>query len=111
MNLDAKQSTLVKGTTILMTRSKQHTDKYKSNSNKTKEGSFIHRHLKEKHPGKEPNMKLQVEKTFRDNLSRQITESVYIYRTEQQTEYELMNTKSEWNAPTLYTVRREIGHG
>ena len=46
-----------------------------------------------------------------DNLTRQITESVYIFRTEQQKEFELMNTKSEWNAPTLYTVRREIGHG
>ena len=95
----------------LMTRSKQHMDTYKSNSMKTKEGSFIYKHLTEKHPGKEPNMKLQVEKTFHDNLSRQITESVYIFRTEQQTDYELMNTKSEWNAPTLYTVRREIGHG
>ena len=71
----------------------------------------MYRHLAEKHPGKEPNMKIQVEKTFHDNLTRQITESVYIFRTEQQTDFELMNTKSEWNAPTLYTVRREIGHG
>ena len=42
-----------------------------------------------------------------DNLTRQITESVYIFRTEQQTEYELMNTKSEWNAPTLYVYSKE----
>ena len=56
-----------------MTRSKQHMDTFKSNSMKTKEGSFMYRHLAEKHPGKEPNMKIQVEKTFHDNLTRQIT--------------------------------------
>ena len=39
-----------------------------------------------------------------DNLTRQITESFYIFKTEQQTDFELINAKSEWNAPTLYTV-------
>ena len=67
--------------------------------------------LLEHHNGREPNMKLKVEKTFQDNLTRQITESVHIFRTEQQTEFKLMNTKSEWHAPSLYNVRREIGHG
>ena len=47
---------------------------------------------------------MQVEKTFHDNLTRQITESFYIFKTEQQTDFELINAKSEWNAPTLYTV-------
>ena len=50
-------------------------------------------------------------KTFRDSLTRQITESVHIYRTEQQTKYQLMNSKTEWHAPSLYTVRRQISHG
>ena len=49
-------------------------------------------------------MKMEVLKTFRDNLTRQITESVHIFRTEQQTEYQLMNSKAEWHAPSLYTV-------
>ena len=31
-------------------------------------------------------MKMKVEKTFHDNLTRQITESVHIFRTEQLTE-------------------------
>ena len=65
----------------------------------------------EHHRGKEPNMKMKVEKTFHDNLTRQITESVHIFRTEQQTNFKLMNSKAEWHAPSLYTVRRQIGHG
>ena len=94
-----------------MTRSKEHKDKYKSNSFKNREGSFIYKHQMEKHGGKEPNMKLKVEKTFRDNLTRQISESVHIFRTEEQSNFQLMNSKAEWNAPSLYTVRRQIGHG
>ena len=94
-----------------MTRSTEHKSKFNSKDQKVKDGSFIYKHQVEKHDGNEPNMKMKVEKTFRDNLTRQITESVYIYRTEEQTEYELMNTKSEWHAPSLYTVRRTIGHG
>ena len=94
-----------------MTRSTEHKSKFNSKDQKVKDGSFIYKHQVEKHDGNEPNMKMKVEKTFRDNLTRQITESVYIYRTEEQTEYELMNTKSEWHAPSFYTVRRTIGHG
>ena len=56
-------------------------------------------------------MKMEVLKTFRDNLTRQITESVHIFRTEQQTEYQLMNSKADWHAPSLYTVRKQISHG
>ena len=91
-----------------MTKSAQHKDKFHSRS---KDESFIHKHQVSKHGGQPPNMKMKVLKTFRDNLTRQITESVYIFSTEQQTEFELMNSKSEWHAPSLYTVRREIGHG
>ena len=93
------------------TRSGQHEEKYKAKKKETREGSFIYKHQKEKHGGKEPNMKMEVLKTFRDNLTRQITESVYIFRTEQQTEYQLMNSKAEWHAPSLYTVRKQISHG
>ena len=94
-----------------LTRSKQHTSKYNSKDPKVRDGSFIYKHQIEHHNGREPNMKLKVEKTFQDNLTRQITESVHIFRTEQQTKFKLMNTKSEWHAPSLYNVRREIGHG
>ena len=56
-------------------------------------------------------MKMKVEKTFHDNLTRQITESVHIFRTEQLTEYALMNSKAEWHGPSLPTVRKQLGHG
>ena len=93
------------------TRSNQHKEKYNAKKKETREGSFIFKHQQEQHGGKEQNMKMEVLKTFRDNLTRQITESVHIYRTEQQTKYQLMNSKTEWHAPSLYTVRRQISHG
>ena len=71
----------------------------------------MYKHQMEHHGGIKPNMKMKVDKTFHDNLTRQITESVHIFRTEQQTEYNIMNSKSEWHAPSLPTIRREIGHG
>ena len=66
------------------TSTKQHLDKYNSNSKSLKEGSFIFKHQAEMHRGDKPNMKMKVERTFHDNLTRQISESVYIFRTEQQ---------------------------
>ena len=69
-----------------MTRSKEHLDKSTSKKLETREGSFLYKHQQEKHGGKAPNMKMKVEKTFHDNLTRQITESVHIFRTEQLTE-------------------------
>ena len=93
------------------TRSGQHTAKYNSKKEDIREGSFMYKHQMEHHGGKKPNMKMKVEKTFHDNLTRQITESVHIFRTEQQTENNITNSKSEWHAPSLPTVRRKIGHG
>ena len=66
-----------------------------------KEGSFIFKHQAEMHRGVKPNMKMKVERTFHDNLTRQISESVYIFRSEQQTSYKLINSKAEWHAPYL----------
>ena len=94
-----------------MTRSKEHLDKSTSKKLETRAGSFPYKHQQEKHGGKAPNMKMKVEKTFHDNLTRQITESVHIFRTEQLTEYALMNSKAEWHGPSLPTVRKQLGHG
>ena len=93
------------------TRSNEHKTKFNAKKLETREGSFIYKHQIEKHSGNQPNMKMQVLKTFHDNLTRQITESVHIFRTEQQTQFSLMNSKAEWHAPSLYTVRRQISHG
>ena len=93
------------------TRSKQHLSSYNSKTISGKESSFIFKHQAEHHNGQPPNMKMSVIKSFKDPLSRQITESVHIFRTEQETDFNLMNTKAEWHQPSLYTVRNEIGHG
>ena len=52
------------------TRAKQHLEKYNSKSKAANEGSFIYKHQAEKHRGNKPNMKMKVEKTFHDNLTR-----------------------------------------
>ena len=78
-----------------MTRSGEHEIKLKSKSKSVRESSFLFKHQYEKHGGSEPNMKMKVEKTFHDNLTRQISESVHIFRTEQQTDFKLMNSKTE----------------
>ena len=52
-------------------------------------------------------------KTFKDALLRQISESVYIFKSQEQGNV-LMNSKSEWRQPSMIemrenVVRREVG--
>ena len=91
----------------LYTRSKEHMDDYKKGRDK----SVMLRHQVDVHDGQEARMKVSMINSFKDSLSRQISESVYIFRTEQKGEKKLINGKSEWHQPSLYTVRKEIGHG
>ena len=91
----------------LYTRSKEHMDDY----NKRRDKSVIFRHQIDIHDGQDARMKVSMMKSFKDSLSRQISESVCIFRTEQKGEKKLINGKSEWHQPSLYTVRKEIGHG
>ena len=79
--------------------------------NKRRDKSVILRHQIDVHDGQDARMKVSMINSFKDSLSRQISESVYIFRTEQKGEKKLINGKSEWHQPSLYTVRKEIGHG
>ena len=78
---------------------------------KGRDKSVILRHQNDVHDGQDARMKVSMINSFKDSLSRQISESVYIFRTEQKGEKKLINGKSEWHQPSLYTVRKEIGHG
>ena len=84
----------------LYTRDLEHRD----NKNKN---SWMHSHQQEKHEGAEPDFKMKVERIYKDPLSRQASEAVFIRRTNGN----VLNSKIEFNQPQLYNVRREIMNG
>ena len=88
----------------LYTRAKEHVDKCEG---RNKEDSFMWTHQEEKHNGAEPDFKASVTHSFRDCLSRQVSEAVYIRRSEKT----VLNSKSEWHQPALFRVQSEILRG
>ena len=66
--------------------------------------SFMFKHQYEKHNGADENFLASVKSSFRDCLTRQISEGVHIRRCES----EVLNTKSEWHQPALWRVRSEL---
>ena len=63
----------------LYTRGREHIDKYRST--KRNKDSFIKKHQDEKHGGCEAMFRAKVTGTFRDCLSRQVSEGVHMRRT------------------------------
>ena len=47
-------------------------------------------------------------KSFKDPLSRQISEGVYIFKTQDNENIKLLNSKSEWRQPSLIEMRQDI---
>ena len=84
----------------LFTRGKEHMSKYVNQ----KEDSFILRHQEERHASNPATFDAEVTASFRDCLSRQVSEGVHIRRSKVNT----MNSKSEWHQPALWRVRSEI---
>ena len=64
-------------------------------------------HQVEKHNDEPANFKVKVLQSFRDPLSRQAAESVYISRTGG----EILNSKSEFFQPPIVRIRKEITQG
>ena len=87
----------------LYSRGKEHVTKLQ----KRDEASFMHRHQVEKHGGGPAKFKMQVVKSCRDPLTRQVTEAVMIKNHRG----ELLNTKSEFHQPPLVRIRSEIVRG
>ena len=83
----------------LYTRMKEHIQ------NKT-ESSFMKRHINEVHQGEEVDFEARVTKTNKDCLSRQVREGIHIQNYG--SKYNIMNTKSEWNQPSVYRIQNEI---
>ena len=71
------------------------------------QNSFMYRHLMEKHDGEPVQFQMKVVKTFKDPLSRQVTEAVLIKNHRG----ELLNSRSEFHQPPLVRIRSEIIRG
>ena len=87
----------------MYSRGKEHVGKLQ----KRDEASFMHRHQVEKHGSGPAEFKMQVVKSCRDPLTRQVTEAVMIKNHRG----ELLNTKSEFHQPPLVRIRSEIVRG
>ena len=63
---------------------------------------FIKQHQDEHHYGMEADFGAKVTGSFRDALSRQVSEGVFIRRGGKS----ILNNKSEWHQPALWRVHR-----
>ena len=87
----------------LYTRGKEHKNKYRNR----KQDSVILEHQTEKHEGGVANFHAKVVRSFRDCLTRQVSEGVSIRRC---TDH-VLNNKSEWHQPSLWQVQSELHRG
>ena len=84
----------------LFTRAGEHYKNYRAG----KRDNFIYKHQGEVHDGAEANFNAKVTNTFSDCMTRQVSEAVHIRRCEKT----VLNSKSEWHQPALFSVRSEI---
>ena len=75
---------------------------------KPQSSSFLHEHQKEDHNGAPPEFKLQSKRYYgRDRLACQVAEGVSIKMRTGKT----LNSKSDWDAPSLITLERNVRMG
>ena len=84
----------------LYTRGGEHLKKY----NRRDPNSFIKKHQDEYHNGEPPDFKMKVVKSFKDPLSRQVSEAIHIKNHKGI----LLNSKSEFFQPPLVRIRQEV---
>ena len=85
------------------TRAKEHLEK----AEKDALNSFISNHQSEHHNGDMPDFKVKVLKSFKDPLSRQVYEGIYIRRQDTAS----LNTKQDYYQASSYRMNREVNHG
>ena len=86
----------------LFTRTKEHMEKYRSE--RRNPDSFIKQHQVERHQDVPAEFSAKVTGSFKDCLSRQVSEAVQIRRSNGP----VLNSKSEWHQPPLWQVQSEI---
>ena len=84
----------------LYTRGREHA---KNNEKKYIE-SFMNSHQNEQHAGVAADFHAEVVSSYRDCLSRQVSEGVHIRRSKEK----VLNSKAEWHQPALWRVRNEL---
>ena len=87
----------------LFTRALEHTANYRNR----KRNSFMNKHQTNKHNNEEANFKAKVTGSFKDCLTRQVSEGVSIRRCN----VEVLNMKTEWHQPPLWRVQSELYSG
>ena len=87
----------------IYTRIKEHQASYINRNEK----SFMMKHQQREHQGVAGVFKAKVTDSFRDCLSRQVSEGVTIRRCD----VAVMNGKSEWHQPALWRVQSELING
>jgi hypothetical protein len=84
----------------LYTRGREHMANFGARNRE----SFIRNHQTDKHHGMDADFSATVMESFRDSLSRQVSEGVHIRRSPDT----VLNSKSEWHQPALWRVRSEV---
>ena len=84
----------------LYARTKEHVSNYR----KQTQTSFMHKHQIKKHDGLPGRYSAKVTGSYKDCLSRQVSEGVSIRRSTA----EVLNSKSEWHQPPLWQVQNEL---
>ena len=103
MNDDCSGVYIGESSRNIVTRSLEHENKYvKKNTD-----SFMVKHQNQFHNGEPAKMKVSFVKSFKDAMSRQISESVLIFKTQESGNI-LMNSKAEWRQPSMIEMREEV---
>ena len=84
----------------LYSRAREHQKNYDSG----KAESFMVRHQRDEHGGTQADFNAKILCTFRDCLSRQVSEGVHIRRCK----HRVLNSKAEWHQPALWRVHSEL---
>ena len=87
----------------MYTRSREHQEKLR----RKEESSFMHKHQVEKHNGEQVEFQMRMLRSFKDPLSRQVTEAIMIKNHRGQ----LLNSKAEFHQPPIVRIRNEIIRG
>ena len=68
-----------------------------------REGSFMRKHMEDRHRGQQNDFRARVTHSNRDCMTRQIREGILIRDNRNS-----LNTRSEWHLPALYRIDQEI---
>ena len=90
------------------TRGTQHANNYRSKNKNTQEKSALRTHAKEQHGDKKVEYRMEVLKTFKKPIARQVMESILIIKSKTDDNFP-MNNKKEFNQALIVTAKYTKG--